>query len=67
MLPLAYLGFVKLQRSAAYLGDDRPTGARGTLWLGAMVLAVLVISTFLIWYLVTKGPGFLDTLMGGSA
>lgn len=67
MLPLAYLGFVKLQRSAAYLGEDRPTGGRGVLWLGAMVLAVVVLSTFLIWYLVTKGPGYLGLLLGGNA
>ncbi len=67
MLPLAYLGFLKLQRSAAYLGDDRPTGVRGLAWLGGMVLATLVIVVFLGWYLVTKGPGFLDQLLGGAA
>lgn len=67
MLPLAYVGFLKLQRSAAYLGDDRPTGARGAAWLGGMMLATLVIVVFLAWYLVTKGPGFLDQLLGGGA
>ena len=62
MLPLAYLGFMKLQTSRAYLGDDRPTGARGAAWLAGMGLATLVLVVFLGWYLVAKGPGFLEQI-----
>ncbi|MHC4378767.1 MAG: divalent metal cation transporter [Planctomycetota bacterium] len=64
LLPLAYLGFVKLQRSTAYLGDDRPRGASGAAWIGGMVLATVVLLVFLGWYLVTKGPGFLERITG---
>jgi manganese transport protein len=64
MLPIAYLGFVKLQRSRAYLGDDLPRGGRGVAWLGALVLATLVIVSFLGWYLVTEGPTFIQRLLG---
>lgn len=62
MLPLAYLGFLKLQRSRAYLGDDLPRGGRGVAWLGGLVLSVLVVSAFLVWYGITKGPGFVENL-----
>ena len=62
LLPLAYLGFIKLQRKPEYLGDDLPKGARGGAWLGGMVLATAVMIAFLGWYLVTKGPGFLERL-----
>ncbi len=62
MLPLAYLGFIKLQRNRAYLGEDMPRGGRGVVWLGGMVLATTVMVAFLGWYLLTKGPGFLERL-----
>lgn len=62
MLPLAYVGFIKLQTSRAYLGEDRPSGLRGTLWLGGMVLATSIIVVFLGWYVITKGPSFLEQL-----
>jgi len=63
LLPLAYIGFVKLQRSEAYLGEDRPKGAAGAAWLGGMVLATIVLLVFLGWYLMTKGPGFIERLI----
>ena len=62
MLPLAYLAFVKLQRSRAYLGDDMPRGGRGVLWMGALVLSTLIVTAFLVWYGVTEGPGFVSRL-----
>jgi len=62
LLPLAYLGFVKLQRSRGYLGDDLPRGPRATAWLGAMVLATLVLVVFLGWFTITRGPQFLEDL-----
>lgn len=54
LLPLAYLGFLILHRSAAYLGADRPTGWRGLLWLFGLGVAVLVPTLFLISYLWSK-------------
>jgi len=54
LLPVAYIGFCKLQASRDYLGDDRPTGLAGRAWLGAMVLATLVVTAFFGWYLITK-------------
>jgi len=65
MLPVAYLGFIKLQRSRAYLGDDLPTGVRGTAWLGAMVLTTAIVAVSIGWYLVTKGPDFVQRLLAG--
>ncbi|RMH00812.1 MAG: hypothetical protein D6702_13055 [Planctomycetota bacterium] len=64
LLPLAYLGFLRLQRSRAYLGEDRPRGLLGAAWFGGMVLATLTITVFLAWYAVSKGPGFLRALSG---
>jgi Mn2+/Fe2+ NRAMP family transporter len=51
LLPLAYCGFLVLQRSEAYLGADRPTGWRGRLWLIGLVTAVVVPVLFLVSYL----------------
>jgi hypothetical protein len=47
-LPVTYLGFVKLQRSRAYLGDDLPRGRLGGLWLAAMIGATALIAGFLV-------------------
>ncbi len=57
-LPAAYIGFCLLQRSRSYLGDDRPSGLGGRLWLGAMVGVTLFLIAFLGWYVVR-------TLFGG--
>ncbi len=62
LLPLAYVGFLKLQRSRAYLGDDLPSGGRGRAWFGAMVLATLTLVVFLSWFAITKGPSFFEKL-----
>lgn len=69
MLPLAYFGFLKLQRSKAYLGADRPTGWRGGLWTAGIGLATLVLVAFLVTYLIEAGPKFvaqIRSLFGGS-
>jgi manganese transport protein len=63
MLPIAYLGFIKMQRSEAFLGKDKPIGPRGTAWLGGMVISTLTLTTFLVWYAVTKGPDFFQRLL----
>ncbi len=64
LLPVAYLGFLKLQRSEAYLGQDLPRGGKASAWYGGMVLATLTITVFLAWFAITKGPGFFDKLLG---
>ncbi|HEB51787.1 MAG TPA: hypothetical protein ENI87_00890 [bacterium] len=53
MLPVAYLGFLLLQRSKAYLGEERPTGLRGVVATGGLVVAMVVILTALAFYLLT--------------
>ncbi len=70
LLPLVYVAFLKLQCSWAYLGRDRPPGGRLVAWVGALVLSTVVLATFLGWYAVTKGPGFIAqwrTIFEGSA
>ena len=52
-LPAAYAGFCLLQRSRTYLGDDRPSGTRGTVWLAAMIGVTLFLVVFLGWYVAT--------------
>lgn len=54
LLPIAYFGFIKLQRSPAYLGENMPRGARARTMLGAMVFGTTVVVVFLIWTLITK-------------
>lgn len=51
-LPAAYVGFCLLQRSRAYLGDDRPSGRAGTAWLVAMIGVTGFLIAFLGWYVV---------------
>ena len=53
-LPAAYAGFCLLQRSRAYLGEDRPTGALGAAWLAAMLAVTLFLAAFLAWYILGK-------------
>jgi hypothetical protein len=64
LLPLAYVGFVILQRKRAYLGDDMPTGARGALWMAGMVASTLVLVVFLVRYALTEVPAWLGALRG---
>jgi Mn2+/Fe2+ NRAMP family transporter len=63
LLPVAYVGFILLQRNKNYLGEDTPEGARGRLWLSAMVATTLFLITFLGWYAVTKGPEYFNDLL----
>ncbi len=59
LLPIAYLGFIKLQRSREYMGSEQPKGMRGAAWLFGMGAATLVLIVFLGWYAITKGPAYL--------
>lgn len=54
MMPIAYIGFLILQRKKAYLGDDRPTGFRGFLGTAVIVGAMVVLVTSLTFYLINK-------------
>ena len=64
LLPLVYVGFLRLQRSRAYLGDDRPEGVRGALWQVGMGLSTAVLVTFLVWFAIENLPGYLEQLGG---
>ena len=48
MLPIAYVGFLLLQRSKSYLGDDRQRGVGGLLATGGLLVAMLVIVVSMI-------------------
>ena len=63
LLPIAYVGFIVLQRNRDYLADDLPRGARGRAWLGGMIVATLVLVVFLAWYALTKGPAYFEGLL----
>ena len=43
LLPIAYVGWLMLNNSEAYLGSDRPTGARASLYNAAMVLCIATV------------------------
>ena len=65
-LPLAYLGFIRLQNSEAYLGEDRPQGAGGRLWRLGMIATTLFLTVFLGWYVAQKAPGLWAQLIGAA-
>jgi hypothetical protein len=62
LLPVAYVGFLLLHRSRDYLGDDRPRGARGNLWLLAMLATTLLVIGALAAYVADKAPVFFEKL-----
>ncbi|MEO2168339.1 MAG: hypothetical protein ABGY42_09520 [bacterium] len=62
ILPVAYIGFIRLQGSKDYLGDDLPRGAAGTLWRAGMVLSTAVLVTFLSWFAWTNVPGWIEAI-----
>ncbi len=43
LLPIAYLGWLFLNNSESYLGDDRPTGRRAVLYNAAMLLCIATV------------------------
>lgn len=61
-MPLAYVGFIILQRSRAYLGNDRPSGLRANLWTAGMIVATLALVGGLLKVLVDEAPGYVDRL-----
>ena len=62
LLPVAYIGFMRLQRSRDYLGDDLPGGWRGRLWVLGMGVSTAVLVGFLSWFAWTNVPGWLEGL-----
>ena len=60
LMPIAYVGFIILQRSKRYLGADRPEGAKGAAWIAGMALATAVLLAGLGVCIVQDGPGFVD-------
>ena len=54
VLPIAWFGFLRLQRSRAYLGDDQPRGGRGLLANAILVVAIVVMVVALTFYLAEK-------------
>ncbi|MEM7306670.1 MAG: Nramp family divalent metal transporter [Planctomycetota bacterium] len=62
LLPLAYVGFLILQRKQAYLGEDRPSGAKGALWLAGMATSTVVLVVFLVWFAWNRVPAWLSDL-----
>ena len=48
MLPIAYVGFLLLQRSKSYLGGDRQRGLGGLVATGGLLVAMLVIVVSMI-------------------
>ena len=67
LLPIAYIGFIKLQRSREYLGDDMPTGQRGKGVLAAMVLGTLVMLVFVVMVLGPKLLQWFSDMTGSAA
>lgn len=58
LLPIAYIGFIKLQRNRTYLGDAMPKGTKGGLWIAGMCMSTVVLVGFLLWFAITKLPGW---------
>jgi Mn2+/Fe2+ NRAMP family transporter len=58
LLPIAYIGFIKLQRNRNYLGEATPTGAKGGLWIAGMCLSTIVLIAFLLWFAIAKLPSW---------
>jgi len=58
MLPVAFLGFLILQRSRAYLGADRPRGLLAALWFAVMAATTAGFFAFLLWTAIEKLPGY---------
>ncbi|MCH2137167.1 MAG: divalent metal cation transporter [Phycisphaerales bacterium] len=62
LLPIAYIGFILLQRNRRYLGDAMPAGVKGTLWIAGMCLSTLVLVVFLVWFAIAKLPGWFQAV-----
>ena len=64
LLPLAYIGFIKLQTSRAYLGDDRPRGPLAVAWLVAMGVGTAILVGFLAVSVAKDLPAYWTRIAG---
>ena len=62
LMPIAYVGFIILQRSRSYLGGDMPTGGWGAAWVAGMIAATAVLVVGLATVIVTEGPKFVEAV-----
>lgn len=60
MLPVAYIGFLLLNNSHKYLGDDMPRGRRRFWWNTGMVAAIGVTLVSVVYYLITVVPTYFN-------
>jgi len=58
MLPVAYIGFLLLNNSERYLGEDKPKGKLQFWWNAGMILAIVVTLASVIYYIVTVVPTY---------
>lgn len=58
MLPVAYIGFLLLNNSSKYLGDDMPRGRRRFWWNTCMILAISITLVSVVYYLITVVPTY---------
>jgi manganese transport protein len=63
LLPISYIGFIKLNRNRAFLKGDTPTGALATVWTVGMVISTAVLVGFLGWFAWTEAPGWYESLI----
>lgn len=66
LLPVSYLGFIRLQQSREYLGADRPAGARGLFWTAGMIAATLLLVVFLVAFCADNLPGWIASVRGAG-
>jgi len=60
LLPISYIAFIRMQMSREYLGEDRPRGLKGKIWLALMILATVIMIAGLVWAVKEKGPKFIE-------
>lgn len=49
LLPIAYIGWLYLNNSRSYLGDDRPTGGKRLIYNAAMLLCIVTVLASVIY------------------
>jgi manganese transport protein len=65
LLPVAYISFLVLQNSKAYLGADRPEGRSRLVWNLLMGTAVLVVTGGGLYEISQRLPAWIKALTGG--
>lgn len=60
MLPVAYIGFLLLNNSKKYLGDDMPRGRMRFWWNTGMIAAISVTLVSVVYYLITVVPTYFN-------